>query len=261
MNLLHRTRAAVTFVKEDGIVGLLSILFRLGLPNPLSAESKWRFGIRSEVRFWDRYFRTKGSDWPETYPLRFDPGLPLQARPAALLPSQSEVDVLDVGAGPLTYLGKTQPGRRIRITAVDPLADEYDRLLSQHGIRPLVRTQKLAAEQLTERFPPESFDLVFARNSIDHSFDPELAIGQMISVVKKGGYVLLEHQPNEAEGEHYTGLHQWNFSMSASGDFMIASRLRSVNMTRKYAAQCRITCEMVRDEEAEVLVVTRILRT
>jgi len=84
----------------------------------------------------------------------------------------------------LTFLGKIYKGKRVTITAVDPLSDEYDRILDKNQIQPLVRTQKLAAENLTKRFPSSNFDLVFARNSIDHAYKPERAILQMINVVK-----------------------------------------------------------------------------
>ena len=50
---------------------------------------------------------TKGLQMGDNnYGKRFDPDLPLQPRPTDLLPPQTEVHILDVGAGPLTYLGK-----------------------------------------------------------------------------------------------------------------------------------------------------------
>ena len=130
------------------------------------------------------------------------------------------------------------------MTAIDPLADAYDRLLDKYHVKPIIRTQKAYAESLTTRFPPNTFDLVFARNSIDHARNPEMAILQMIEVAKTGCYVLLVHYVNEAERAGYTGLHQWNFSMSANGDFLISSGSVRVNMTRKVAGLCTTTCEL-----------------
>ena len=135
---------------------------------------------------------------------------------------------------------------------------EYDKILDKYQIRPLIRTQKLAAETLRERFPANTFDLVFALNCIDHAYDPEQAILHMIEVVKSGRYVLLEHRPNEAVTENYSGLHQWNFSMSADGDFLISSRFSAVNMTRKHAALCAITCEIVNEGKGGEWLITRI---
>jgi len=246
MSVLSKARKVF---KRGGVHRLVSVLVsQYGLPIPLSAKFRHTDGLPSELGFWDAYFRTKGLQWADSYGIRLDPDFPLQPRPAALLPPQSEVHILDVGAGPLTYLGKKTEGKQINITAVDPLALEYDNILSKYQVIPIIRTQKLAAEELTKRFPPNSFDLVFARNCIDHSYDPQRAILQMIKVVKSGGYVLLEHTPNEADNENYDGLHQWNFSMSANGHFLIGSRSKQVDITGKFAEHCTMTCEMVVDQ-------------
>lgn len=259
MNLCRKARNAVRIFREHGFHAIVAILVsKYGLPLRQSHKSIWNAGIKSEIRFWSDYFRTRGLQWTESYGNRFDPDLPLQPRPAALLPPQADVKILDVGAGPLTYLGKRHGGNYVKITAVDPLADEYDRMLEKYRIQPVVRTQKLAAEDLTKRFRPGTYDLVFARNCIDHSYDPERAILQMIHVVKRGRHVLLEHLPNEAESEKYSGLHQWNFAASADGDFVISSKVEKVNMTKKYATLCKITCEIVNEEDGIDWLVTRI---
>ena len=117
------------------------------------------------------------------------------------------------------------------------MANEYDRLLDKYQIKPLIRTQKLAAEDITKRFSRIPIIYVVARNCIDHAYNPESAILQMVDVAKNSRYVLLEHRPNEAENEKYWGLHQWNFSMSDKGDFIISSKhmKMEINMTEKYA--------------------------
>lgn len=259
MNMFRKARSAARIFNENGFHGIVAILeSKFGLPIPQSNKSRWKAGIKSEIQFWDDYFSTRGLQWSGSYGVRLDPDFPLQPRPAALLPQQTELQILDVGAGPLTYLGKTHGGNHLKLTAVDPLADEYDRILDKYRIQPLVRTQKLAAEDLTKRFPEGAFDLVFARNCIDHSYDPERAILQMIDVVKNGRHVLIEHLPNEAENENYSGLHQWNFSMSATGDFVISSKRDTVNMTMKYAHLCKITCEIVNEADGIDWLVTTI---
>jgi len=171
-----------------------------------------------------------------------------------LLPKrEGECLILDVGAGPFTFLGKKCPGLGFKIIAVDPLADEYDRILDKYSVSPIVRTEKLEAEKLTSRYAPDSFDLVYARNCIDHAYSPERAILEMVSVVKRDQYVYLVHRPNEAENEGYAGLHQWNFSAD-QGDFVIRSKRDKVNMTQKYKSICVIECFC--EAESEWLIVT-----
>lgn len=211
-----------------------------------SDKSKWDDGVNSEIHFWESYFATKGLEWKENYELRMDPALPLQDLPASLLCEDDEL-ILDVGSGPLTSLGKIHPNglKRLKIIAVDPLANEYEKLLAKYKIQPLVKSEKLAAEELTQRFKLDCFDLVYARNSIDHAIDPEKAISQMIAVVRKGKYVLLDHRINEAENQNYEGLHQWNFSLSEEGHFIIRGKITTVNMTEKYKNICSITSELI----------------
>jgi SAM-dependent methyltransferase len=116
---------------------------------------------------------------------------------------------------------------------VDTLGDEYQKLLKKYGVVPLVPTQQLDAEKLSERFAPDTFDIAHARNCLDHSYDPVLAIEQMLLVTKPGGVVALVHSHNEGAVELYRGLHQWNFRKE--GDrFLIASPgLPTVDMTER----------------------------
>ena len=260
-NILHKARTAVRILRErNGFHLALSILKeKYGLPIPQSTSSKWKAGTSSELSYWDNWCRIKGYECGDTYEDRLDPNLPLQPRPAALIPSTpTEVHILDVGAGPLTYLGKKRPENQICITAVDPLADKYNRILNKYKIQPIVKTQQLAAEDLTREFHPNTYDLVFARNCIDHSHNPEKAILQMIKVVKKGEHVLLEHRINEADTRKYEGLHQWNFTLDTNGNFLISSKSKTLNVTTKYAAICSITSEIIDEGRHGVWLVVRI---
>lgn len=193
------------------------------------------------------------------YKRRLDPELQLQNRPAELF-KETDSSILDVGSGPLTYLGKKLGEKDVSIIAVDPLAEKYDIILKKYGIIPLVRTIKLEAENLTDTYSPDTFDLVFARNCIDHTYNPEKAILQMISVVKRNRFVLMEHKPNEGENENYQGLHQWNFSINSDGEFIIASKYSRINFTRKYLSICKINCELVCEEGEGDMLITRILK-
>jgi SAM-dependent methyltransferase len=198
-------------------------------------------GLAYEQGFWDRYLRTGGDRWREDFRSRLDPNTPLadyHRRFVDEIPGD-EVRILDVGAGPLTLLGKTHPTKRLSITAVDVLAPEYDRLLARHGITPPVRTIYAAAEDLPSCFAPDSFDLVNAQNCVDHMENPLAAIEGMLTVVRPGGWVVMDHAENEAEREGYRGLHQWNFTVS-DGEFLIRGRPGVTNVTRHLAPRAAV---------------------
>jgi SAM-dependent methyltransferase len=166
-----------------------------------------------ELAFWDSWLSTRGGRWPDEFRDRTNPGAPLHWEICETLgtPAGGTAEILDVGAGPLTSLGKAWNGRTIRVTPIDPLAPEYDRLLARHGITPPVRTVAGDATTLLERFGPDRFDLVHGRNAIDHTPDPPHAIAQMVAVARPGGAVYLSHARNEAERQGYSGMHGWNF--------------------------------------------------
>lgn len=69
---------------------------------------------------------------------------------------ESVVKILDVGAGPLTRIGKIWPGHQLEITATDPLAESYEQLLNDIALVPLVKTQNCLGEELAEKFSPKA---------------------------------------------------------------------------------------------------------
>lgn len=169
----------------------------------LGPIQRWGGLQKDEIDFWDHVLSTT----------RLNPGKPLQAYLVELIEAApgSRVEILDVGAGPLTFLGFRWPERDVHVTALDANAAEYDRLLEKHGIQPPCRTKLGYAEDLASVVPASFFDLVHARNCIDHCKDPVKAIKEMVRAAKPGGHVFLNHIMNEGRRNRYSGPHQWNF--------------------------------------------------
>jgi ubiquinone/menaquinone biosynthesis C-methylase UbiE len=186
-------------------------------------------GLVKEVAFWDRYLGTKGADWLEErapYEYRIDPDSMIKDYHLEAVDSleQEVVEILDVGSGPLTSVGKKHPTKELRIIAVDPLADEYKSLFRKHGISPAVQPMKCEGEQLTEFFQGKQFDYVHARNAIDHSRDALKCIYEMVNVTRSGGLVILNHETDEGKRESWRGLHMWCFNVTRDGDLRIYGR-------------------------------------
>ncbi len=204
-------------------------------------SAQWHEGKQHELSFWNQFFSTNGWLWPQELAALLDPQRPLQASVRACLEVENRQDVslLDVGAGPLTKLGKVWPGHSVRITAIDPLAAQYRAYLDQSGLTPLVETQPGEAEHLDRQYDPETFDLAYCVNALDHSYDPLSGILQMLRVVKTGGFVVLEHGTNEAVRQNYEGMHQWNFANEA-GEFIIWNKAYRINVGIVLAGQAEI---------------------
>jgi SAM-dependent methyltransferase len=220
----------------------------------IPASLLWRLGLKTELVFWDRYFATGGLDWSPRYAERLDPDAPLLE--SAVIESldrldQRELSVLDVGAGPITALGRVYRGRRLRIVAVDALADEYAAMLCRHGVLSPVPTIYGKGENLLDRFRPDSFDLAYARNALDHCVDPVRTIVNMVSLVRPDRDVVLVHGVDEAETSAYAGLHQWNFR-EYEGALLVWNQGEVHNLTNVVAGAARVRCD---EQHGELVVV------
>ena len=206
-------------------------------------RSKWRGQddrpnqLREEVQFWRSWFETRGLEWPEDYVKRLNPKEPIQDHVARYIDRLEGdcIHILDVGAGPLTKLGKVHASKQIVITATDLLAHEYDRLLDECKIKPLVRTVFADTEKLVDQFGENAFDIVHGQNCVDHTANPLRAIEQMLKVTRLKGFVVLFHVENEGKKESYGQLHKWDFTCE-NGDFMVRGPHESgINVSKMLA--------------------------
>jgi 2-polyprenyl-3-methyl-5-hydroxy-6-metoxy-1,4-benzoquinol methylase len=202
-------------------------------------------GLEAELRLWDDWLRDKGSKCLDDYRCReyryrTDPSSPIHGwhRELVDMIAADRVSILDVGAGPVTDLGKIHGSKILSITAVDPLADEYARLIAKYGLEPPVRTRKGAGEHLLELFGKNAFDVVFGQRCIDHAVDPAACVWNMVEVCRVGGIVALAHEENLAENAAYRGLHQWNFSLKDS-NLIVSGALYTKNLDEEFRGRLR----------------------
>lgn len=212
--------------------------------------------LRTEVKYWRRWAMTEGLHWRDDFKMRFDAGAPVQQHVARVADrvAGKTVEILDVGAGPATVLGKTHPSKTLVITPTDPLAREYNRVLDEFGHRPPVRTIYAEAESLRSQLGGRQFDIVHAQNSLDHSRDPIAGIEEMLALAKPGGFLVLLHEENEGQNELYYALHKWDFHCD-DGHFIISGpgpdgERRDV--TEMLSGRASVQCSM---HQGEVLVV------
>jgi len=148
-------------------------------------------------------------------------------------------DVLDIGAGPISKVGKVYRGKSIKLVAIDPLARRYNIILKRLNLKPPVATIYGVGESLSSKFSKDTFDLIHARNCIDHSQNPIKVIDEAIKVLKPGRYFYLNHYLEEGKAANYYGLHQWNF-YTKNDHFFISGRngekLDVTNYIRPFAS-------------------------
>lgn len=215
------------------------------------AKARWAAGLPNELEHWGWWLGSGQGAPPEAtaaeYEARLNPDADLQPGLVELLsphaPPGSTVSILDVGAGPLTVVGKKWLGRTLAITAIDPLAPEYDRLLEAAGVVPPVRSRYGEVEQLLTAFPPDHFDLVTCCNALDHVYDPVRGLRQMLSVVKPARSVVMLHNADEGERQAYHGLHQWNFR-AEDGELIVWNREARWSVNRELGAAAFVRLDL-----------------
>jgi SAM-dependent methyltransferase len=228
-----------------------------------SENAGWKAGLADELAHWRRWLAEGSTAFVgqfDDYAWRTSPDSLLQAHHTRHLerhaPPGRIVHILDVGAGPLTAVGKQWPGRFVEITAVDALAESYDAVLAEAGLVPLVRTTYAEAERLTERFAPDSYDLVYCQNALDHVYDPLQSIREMLAVVKRGHAVVLLHTINEAEHQGYGGLHQWNLCADGK-EFVLWNREQRISVAQVLASVAEVTIEPCWEETLLLVALTK----
>jgi SAM-dependent methyltransferase len=219
----------------------------------------WRGRKRNEVDFWARWLTgAPGTEkWAGDREERLNPETEIRdpvVRAELGANHADEIVILDVGAGPLTWLGYRYPGKRLTIVPVDPLAAEYDRLLRDAGLEPPVRTIRVAGEDLLDHFRPASFDIAYATNALDHSADPLTIIANMVSLVRAGGVVILRHKRNEGQSARYSGLHQWNFD-AVDGRLLLWNEAAKVDVGPALAGRAETSAWLDEHEVVARLVV------
>jgi SAM-dependent methyltransferase len=245
---------------RGGCVTWRAIPRRALIHSRLGRRVLWQMRKRSEVDFWAEWLigAPGTEEWTSDRESRLTPETqikdPLVRAELERHPAE-EISILDVGAGPITALGFRYPGKRLTIVAVDPLADEYERLLRDAELDPPIRTIRIAGEKLLKHFGPHRFDIAYAINALDHSADPFAIIRNMVAVVRPGGVVLLRHKRNEAESAGYWGMHQWNFDV-VEDRLLISNTAAEVDVGSALEGRAVTTARISRNEVIARLVVT-----
>ena len=140
-------------------------------------------------------------------------------------PDKKPVETLDIGCGPISVLRWGVLQGLLRVTGVDPLLDIYRMILERHGLYGLPaivcqRELNIYAEELASALPPESFDIVFTRNAIDHVKDPVAVIGQAEACLRPGGILALDFHTREGSRQGWEQLHQFDLYLDETNQLV-----------------------------------------
>ena len=155
---------------------------------------------------------------------------------AAIIRQQSSGGkVLEVGCGLGHLLKFLQPRFHVVGTDVNPWALEQSRKLLPQGI-----FFQTPAEDLSI-FPPEEFDIVVCKHVIEHCQRPELAIQEMVRVLKQDGFLLLitpdlNSPMRQRKGKNWIGYRDpTHISLKDGDEWQMIMEKAGVTITATYS--------------------------
>ena len=154
-------------------------------------------GLAEEMLFWNSTL--KKTDLQPTETANVAPAL-MQLRKTF----KERLIVLEIGPGPVSRLTRGWEANLYDLVGIDPLADEYMKLRKSPFL------VKGYAEEMDKMFLPESFHMVYASNSLDHTSNPALCFRNMVLLTKVGGVIIVCGNEREGSRTKWSGLHQHN---------------------------------------------------
>ena len=175
---------------------------------------RWRFrtapsAYHDELGFWRTQLAEHGratcdrGRWEAAFPTGLVPYVDLVRNRHGRTPR-----LLELGSGPVSLLAWGVEQGLFDLTAVDPLAGEYERLMRQNGCMYPVKPVEGFGENLTGLFAPSTFDIAYASNALDHTASPRRCLEELTRVVGDGGVMYFEGFVREGTNAGWQGLHQ-----------------------------------------------------
>ena len=176
-----------------------------------NAGGEWKAGVVEEIQWWWTWINTlrRQGKLPTWAHIRERP-FPFEAD-VATFPEGAKLRCLNIGCGPRSDLGEIS-SREIEFVHMDPLARAYNKLmgfLDAPGGGDVV----FGAVEFLDKLDVGQFEVISAKNCLDHAYDVPKGLRQMIDRLSPKGMISLAHYENEAEAQNYLGFHKWNIEL------------------------------------------------
>jgi 2-polyprenyl-3-methyl-5-hydroxy-6-metoxy-1,4-benzoquinol methylase len=177
-------------------------------------------GRKKELMYWEKQIIGVG-EFSDRMAKRLDPSTQKELFPLELLPFFNKwqedlnpvrrLKVLDVGSGPISLLSWGHNSGLLDLVSTDVLADEYKELLEIYGHESAIgniRTVQCSGEKLDSYLDPESFEVIYCNNALDHTTSPRKCLENMTLLVRPRGYIIISGRSREGSFEGWDNVHQ-----------------------------------------------------
>lgn len=174
-------------------------------------KEKWISELQSEIDFWRKWLEPR-----KNTNLALEVDLLECLNVKVILECVKGIknpSILDVGCGVTSFLANIPELKGSTITGIDALAGEYSELCEEFNVERPVVPMVGEAENLASLFAVNTFDFIHVSNSLDHCYDPQEVIRNLIKIVKIGGKIFFRHFKNVGACAGYTGLHQFDIDV------------------------------------------------
>lgn len=162
-----------------------------------------------ELGFWRTYLREHGREacdrtrWKEAFPSPL-----LEHIELLRVGRPRKPRLLEVGSGPVSLMAWGVEQGLFELTAVDPLAGKYERLMRKVPCSYPVKPIEGFGEDLSALFARNTFDLAYSSNALDHTSSPRRCLEELTRMVDEGGIIYCEGFVREGAKGGWQGLHQ-----------------------------------------------------
>lgn len=196
------------------IANVFSVRFLRRIFNSLYARVTGRVNYSSEIYFWETNLAKK-DEFKNSLIVLLDPKRRKELFPAKLIPyiydlkkKNNNLKLLEIGSGPISRLAWGVEEGLFQITAIDPLAKLYSKLMRKHKYDYPIKPIACLGEDISKIFSEESFDIIYSRNALDHVVSPRKCLEGMCYVLKRGGIIFLEGFIRGGTRQKWRGLHK-----------------------------------------------------
>jgi SAM-dependent methyltransferase len=129
---------------------------------------------------------------------------------------------LEIGSGPNSNLSYWVDNKLLEVTAIDPLAPIYKKIMKKLNYQYPIAPIKLRGEDMLNFFEKESFHIIFAQNSLDHAENPIKCFKNAYLLLKKGGFLFICSNVKEGSRKSWTGMHKYDMFVE-NGEIFLAN--------------------------------------